>query len=85
MTVQNDFWGTNLFMHNSKESILNTDLDDIEAFRKWSPIVASVNNVLCIQIIQYSFFTIYCNECSMPSKAGKDQYANTTSKIYIGS
>ena len=34
MQVQNAFWGTKLFMHNGKESIMNNELEDIEAFRK---------------------------------------------------
>ncbi|PWA37706.1 nucleic acid-binding, OB-fold protein [Artemisia annua] len=34
MQVQNAFWGTKLFMNNGKESIMNNDLEDIDAFIK---------------------------------------------------
>ncbi|GJV59842.1 hypothetical protein Tco_1465942 [Tanacetum coccineum] len=34
MLVHNAFFGTKLFMHNGKEIILNSDLKEIEDFRK---------------------------------------------------
>ncbi|GKA22624.1 replication protein A 70 kDa DNA-binding subunit B [Tanacetum coccineum] len=34
MQVQNAFFGTKLFMHNEKESIMNNDLKEIEDFRQ---------------------------------------------------